>query len=210
MIFLDYIEYFFDIFEKFYNWFDFDYDIELFSLYSDDIKKNSQIYKKFDENNNGYVYQNTESFLNNFFNVSEFNKNIYENIYFKDNKYFDDFYNIVKNYSENFYYEYLKSKNDFVFNDFYYMEHFDSFFNSYIYNDDLKIFDFKNIYKRYNRVYDNNIYEQYKNENTYNNYENVENIYENKNVCENIDCDYIFDALEERLLREYNCSGKGF
>ena len=65
---MDYIEYFFDIFEKFYNWFDFDYDIELFSLYSDDIKKNSQIYKKFDENNNGYVYQNTESFLNNFFN----------------------------------------------------------------------------------------------------------------------------------------------
>lgn len=207
---MDYIEYFFDIFEKFYNWFDFDYDIELFSLYSDDIKKNSQIYKKFDENNNGYVYQNTESFLNNFFNVSEFNKNIYENIYFKDNKYFDDFYNIVKNYSENFYYEYLKSKNDFVFNDFYYMEHFDSFFNSYIYNDDLKIFDFKNIYKKYNSVYDNNTYEQYKNENTYNNYENVENIYENKNVYENIDCDYIFDAFEERLLREYNCSGKGF
>ncbi|HIT73161.1 MAG TPA: hypothetical protein IAD10_05845, partial [Candidatus Fimicola cottocaccae] len=87
---MDYIEYFFDIFEKFYNWFDFDYDIELFSLYSDDIKKNSQIYKKFDENNNGYVYQNTESFLNNFFNVSEFNKNIYENIYFQDNKYSDN------------------------------------------------------------------------------------------------------------------------
>ncbi|HIT73815.1 MAG TPA: hypothetical protein IAD10_09165, partial [Candidatus Fimicola cottocaccae] len=93
---------------------------------------------------------------------------------------------------------------------FYYTDYFNSLFDSYTYNDDLKIFDFKNIYKRYNRVYDNNIYEQYKNENIYNNYENFENIYENKNVCENIDCDYIFDALEERLLREYNCSGKGF
>lgn len=53
-------------------------------------------------------------------------------------------------------------------------------------------------------------YENYSDENFYNDYKTTKNFYEKNNIYNNADYDSIFDALEERLCREYNCSSSLF